>query len=206
VSRNFCDSTLAFWLLLFSAITGCAWHDTKQLNPDPVDAYRIRTTEAGITIAADVFHPRWKVEAAFTVDLNEHGYLPILLIIENRSGNKFQLRTADIELTDGRGRVRRPIPVEVMAQKLEHNPMLYGLIGFGILSYKSAESANKKMLDDWGGKELPPQSVLLPRRSTHGVVYFDLGQGFMIPPKSTLRLSFSNMWTGERRSARLPLA
>jgi hypothetical protein len=93
-----------------------------------------------------------------------------------------------------------------MAHKLEHNPMLYGALGFGILSYKSAENANKKMLDDWGGKELPPQSVLLPRRATHGVVYFDLGQGFMIPPKTTLRLSFSNMFTGERRSAQLPLA
>jgi hypothetical protein len=197
---------LTLRLLLFVAIAGCASHTAKDLNPDPVDAYRIRTTEAGLTIAADVFHPRWKVEAAFTVDLNEHGYLPILLIIENRTGDKFQLRTADIELRDGRGRVRRPIPVEAMAHKLEHNPILYGALGFGILSYKSAEEANKKMLDDWGGKELPPQSVLLPRRTTHGVVYFDLGQGFMIPPKSTLRLSFSNMWTGERRSVRLPLA
>jgi hypothetical protein len=198
--------SLGLWLLLFYGIAGCAWHEAKDLNPDRVDAYRIRTMEAGVVIAADVFHPRWKVEAAFSVDLNEHGYLPILLIMENRTGNKFQLRTGDIELTDGRGRKRRPIAVEVMAQKLEHNPMLYGALGFGILSYKSAESANKKMLDDWGDKELPPQSVLLPRRTTHGVVYFDLGRGFMLPPKSALHLSFSNMWTGERRSARLPLA
>jgi hypothetical protein len=196
---------LAFWLVLFGAISGCAWHDTKEINPDPVDAYRIRTTEAGVAIAADVFHPKWKVEAAFTVDLNEHGYLPIMLVIENRTGNRFQLRTADIELTDGRGKVRRPVPAEAIAQKLEHNAMLYGLIGFGFLSYKSAEDANKKMLDDWGGKELPPQIVLLPRRATHGVVYFHLGRGFVLPPKSVLHLSFSNVWTGQKRSARLPL-
>jgi hypothetical protein len=93
-----------------------------------------------------------------------------------------------------------------MISKFEHNKMAYALLGFGIFSYMSAEKANKKMLEDWSGKELPAEKVLFPGRKSHGVVYLYLGKaGLEAFPNSTLNVPLLNMRTGERKPVTLRL-
>jgi len=192
---------LALWVSL--TMLGCASHDIRQLAPEPINAYRIQTTELGVIVAADPFHTKQKSESAFTIDLTEQGFVPILLVFENRASENILLIKDDIELTDSRGNIRKPVSANIMVSKFEHNKIAYALLGFGIFSYMSAEDANKKMLQDWSSKELPAEKVLIPGRKTHGVVYFELGPGVATLPNSTLQVPLVNMRTNERKAATL---
>ena len=190
--------------LAFSLVfLGCASHEIRQLTPEPINAYQIQTTDSGVVIAADPFHTKQKSESAFTLDLTEEGFVPILLVLENRASDNVLLIKDDIELTDSRGNVRKPVGANVMVSKFEHNKIAYALLGFGIFSYMSAEDANRRMLQDWSSKELPAEKVLIPFRKAHGVVYFDLGPGLATLPNSTLQLPLMNMRTNERKTVAL---
>lgn len=192
-------------LLLCMALVGCASHEIRSLAPDPLEAYRIQTTVGGVIIAAEPFSSKEKVEAAFTLDLTEQGYVPILLVMENRSPDNSLLVKGDIELVDSRGNIRKPVSANVMVEKFEHNKIAYAFFGFGIFSYMSAEEANKKMRNDLSEKELPAEKVLIPNRKAHGVAYFELGSGLTALPNSTLTVPLLNMRTGERHSATLKI-
>jgi hypothetical protein len=184
-------------------LIGCASHEIRQLSPEPVNAYRIQATELGVVVAADPFNTKEKSESAFTVDLTEEGFVPVLLVFENRSSDNILLIKDDIELTDSRGNIHKPVTANIMVSKFEHNKIAYALLGFGIFSYMSAEEANKKMLQDWSSKELPAEKVLIPGRKAHGVVYFELGPGLATLPNSTLQVPLLNMRTNEHKAALL---
>jgi hypothetical protein len=174
------------------------------LAPDPIAGYRIQATESGVIVAADPFNTKEKAEAAFTIDLTEQGFVPVLLVFENRATDNVLLIKDDIELTDSRGNIRKPVGANIMVSKFEHDKIAYALLGFGIFSYMSAEDANRKMLQDWSSKELPAEKVLIPGRKLHGVVYFYLGKpGLEAFSNSTLNVPLLNMRTNERTGSSL---
>jgi len=192
-------------LVVVVGLFGCASHEIKPLAPQPIDAYVIRQNVNNVTIAAEPFNTREKVEKVFTIDLTEEGYVPVLSVMENQSGDNILLLRDEIELVDSGGNVLKHVPANVMVEKFEKNKMAYALLGFGIFSYMSAEEANKKMKSDWSSKEMPAEKVLIPYRRTHGVVYFELGKGLATLPNSTLNVPLRNMRTGEAHSAQLRL-
>src|SRR5437764_5613538 len=191
--------------LLYFTLWGCASHEIRALNPDAIDTYRNQTKQAGVTVAADSFNTKQKVEMAFTMDLNEQGFVPILLVMENQTADNFHLLKDDIELVDSRGNIQKPVPANIMVEKFEHNKIAYALLGFGIFSYMSAEEANRKMFNDWSSKELPAEKVLIPSRKSQGVVYFNLGTGLTTLSGSTLQIPLLNMRTGERSLAKIKI-
>jgi len=185
-------------ILLVTGLSACASHEIRPMTPQPTGAYQLRQTAGGVEIAVDPMTTKAKAEAAFTIDLTEQGYAPILLVMENRSSDNVLVLKDAIELVDSRGNLRRPVTAEVMVEKFEHNKIAYALLGFGIFSYMSAEEANKKMRADWSSKELPAEKALLPNRKLHGVVYFDLGPGLFTFPNSTLTIPLQNLKSGEK--------
>ncbi len=192
-------------VLLASGLVACASHEIKALAPQPIDAYPVRATAMEVTIAAEPLATKEKAEAAFSVDLTEQGYAPLLLVMESRSGDNVLLVKDDIELVDSRGNLHKPTPANAMVEKFEHNkivPLIF-LGFFGLPSYMSADEADKKMRSDWTSKELPAVEVLLPNRKAHGVVYFELGPGLTTLPNATLRIPLQNLKTGEKQSVTL---
>jgi hypothetical protein len=187
-------------LALFFLGAGCASHEVKALSPEPLSTYQLRQTVFDVDVAASPLTTKADCERVFTVDLTEQGFAPILLVMENRSGDNILVRRDEIELTDSRGNPHKPTPSEVMVEKFEHNKMSYAVFGFGLLSYMSADEANKKMRQDWGSKELPGEKILLPNRKAYGVVYFDMGQGLSAFPNSNLAVLLENLRNGEKRS------
>jgi len=191
--------------LLALGLVGCASHDIRQLTPEDISTYKNRASQDGVSVAADVFDNKQKTEGAFTIDLTENGFVPILVIVDNPTKDNILLIKDDITLTDSKGNIRRPVPANIMVSKFEHNKIAYALLGFGLFSYISADEANRKMLQDWSSKELPAEKVMIPGRKSHGVAYFDLGQGLATLPNSTLAVPLLNMRTGERGVITLPL-
>lgn len=194
---------LMFLLAVTIGLYGCPSHKMMALTPQPIGAYPIQETVNDVTIAAEAFHTKEKSEKAFTVDLTEEGYVPILLVMQNQSEDNILLLRDDMELIDSRGNVINPFPANVMAEDFEHNKVALALVGFGIFSYAAAEEANKEMLRDWSEKGLPVEKILIPNRKAHGVVYFKLEKGLATLPNSTLHIPISNMRTGETYSLKL---
>ncbi|MFQ5962061.1 MAG: hypothetical protein ACE5MG_11760, partial [Candidatus Methylomirabilales bacterium] len=182
---------------------GCPSHKIVALAAQPIEAYPGRQTVNGVTITAEPFHSKEKSEKAFTVDLTEEGYVPILLVMKNQSKDNILLRRDDIELLDTRGNVVKPMPANVMAEDFEHNKVALAIIGFGIFSYAAAEEANKEMVRDWSDKGLPAEKILMPNRKAHGVLYFKLEKGLATLANSTLHIPVTNLRTGEIYSVKL---
>ena len=195
-----------FLLGVTIGLYGCPSHKIAALTPQSIETYPVRETINNVTIAAESFETKEKSEKAFTVNLTEVGYAPILLVMDNQSKDNMLLIRDDIELLDTRGNVLKPIPANVMAKDFEHNKVALALVGFGIFSYAAAEEANKEMARDWGEKGMPAEKVLMSYRKTHGVLYFQLGKGLDALPNSTLNIPVRNMRTGETHAVKLRLA
>jgi len=189
---------LLMTILLVTGLTACASHEIRPMTPQSTSAYQLRQAIGGVEIAVDPITTKAKAEAAFTIDLTEQGYAPILLVMENRSSDSVLVLKDEIELVDSRGNLHRPVTADVMVEKFEHNKIRYALLGLGIFPYTSAEEANKKMRADWSSKELPAEKALLPNRKFHGVVYFDLGPGLSAFPNSTLTIPLQKLKSGEK--------
>ena len=187
-SKIFINTTLLLFML-----AGCASHEVKNLVVKSTDDYASKEEVAGVTVAIEAYETKEKVEEAFTINLTEEGIVPILLVMENQSNVSYHLLKDEIELIDTQGNVRNPVSAAAVAQKFEHNKMVYALLGFGIFSYMSAEEANKKMLSDWREKELSEEKVLNPKRKVSGAVYFDLGKSLDALPNSILTLQFRTL-------------
>lgn len=183
------------WLmpgLLAIGLVACVSHEIRPLNPQPIEAYGLRETSGDVTVAAESLATKEKAEAAFNIDLTKQGHAPILLVMENQSGDNILLLGDGIELVDGRGNLHKPISACVMAEKFTK--------GFGIFSSIFGEQTNKMMRSDWSSKELPAEKVLAPDQKDHGVVYFEMGAALPSLPRAALFVPFKNLRTGERHA------
>ena len=181
-------------------LVACASYEIRPLIPQPIESYPLREISRGVTVVAESLATKEKAEAAFSVDLTEQGYAPILLVMENRSGDKILLVKDQIELVDGRGNLHKPVSAHVMAEKFGYGKLVRALLGFGPFFSLPAKEANKKMRSDWSRKELPAKKVLMPNQETHGVLYFELGPMLLTLPESALHIPLKNLRTGERHA------
>jgi hypothetical protein len=75
------------------------------------------------------------------------------------------------------------MPAVVVAEAVEDNAIAYGLLGFGIFSYASAQEANKERTADYQAKELVEAKIVAPGADHGAFVYFKLPQG--VDPNSS---------------------
>jgi hypothetical protein len=170
------ESLIVFMALLF-AITGCATYKRTPVQVGTLDTYKSKMSTKGITVAADPIDNEIEAKESFYVDVTKANFFPILLIAQNDTSDRIIFMKESVELTDPKGNYYRPVSSAVMADALEHNKMVYALLGFGIFSYMSAEEANRKMASDWRDKELQDTFIMNPGRKRHGFLYFELPEG-----------------------------
>ena len=171
ICRQISFSLLAFILL---CITGCATYQYGITDVRPVSEYPNRTQVDGISLAVDPYDSTEKAEKGFHVDVTSEGFYPVNLIFKNDTKDHVIVFRDSIVLIDGSGNSRRPVRGANMYNAFENNKIAYAFFGFGILSYMSAEEANRKMETDWRQKEIPEQLVIQPGRKANGFVYFQL--------------------------------
>ena len=166
--------SLTSLLVLILALASCATYKVTQIDVQPIDVYASRNKIEGISCAADTYDTSEKAQKGFYVDITSKGYYAIQLVIMNETPDRVLILRDDIELVDSVGNTYRSIRSQIMSQAFEHDKMAYAVLGFGIMSYQSADDANKKMAADWRDKEIPDQLIILPSRKANGFVYFNL--------------------------------
>jgi hypothetical protein len=86
-------------LLSIAAGAGAAEKERPKFTPGPVTSYPSRQTVQKVTIAAEPFDTRTLAETAFgKVDLNRYGVLPVLIVVENGTGQVLALDRIKVEL------------------------------------------------------------------------------------------------------------
>lgn len=161
-----CNISLALTSL---AAIGCAYHP-HALPVRLVDEYPNAAALQGVRIAADAFD-KAASKRVLNQAVNSKGYVPVLLVLENKGENRAIVDGANINLEAGGGQVHQRTGSDVVVKKCQKSVGLHVLL-FGWLSGIGAADYNRKMSEDWNAKELPSQVVLEPHSSANGLLFY----------------------------------
>lgn len=156
-------------------ILSCASYEAREVPVKTVQEYPNKSTISEVTIAVDSFDNPTKAESAFYVDTTEKDIRPILLIIENKSGQRYLIIRAEIRCKDRSGNTFVPVTSDHAYELFDINELLHSAL-FGIFGGLSAQEANEKMKADWNSKEIPEELILNPDSSKSGFVFFETEQ------------------------------
>jgi hypothetical protein len=85
-------------LLLSISAAFAADKDAQAFRPGPAASYEHHQTQNGLTIAADPYNTPEKEKTAFgKLDLYQYGVLPVLIVMQNDSGQAIRLENLKVE-------------------------------------------------------------------------------------------------------------
>ncbi|MGH9659862.1 MAG: hypothetical protein ACRD96_15035, partial [Bryobacteraceae bacterium] len=86
------------WILLTSIAVGLGADKEAKFTPGPASSYPHKQTNEKVTIAAAPFEGDEETKAAFgKLNPNKHGILPVLLVIQNDTGQGLRLDQVRVE-------------------------------------------------------------------------------------------------------------
>ncbi len=99
----------------------------KRFEPGPIESFAGRQTVEKLTIAADPFNTQDKTRQAFgKLNPNEHGILPVLLVLTNEGGQSLSLETMRIEyILPSRQRIEATPAADVPRVQGARQPKIY---------------------------------------------------------------------------------
>jgi len=160
-------------LALYLSIAAAFAADKDQaFRPGPAASYPHKQTNAKVTIAADPYMSGEKVKVAFgKLDPYVYGVLPVLLVIQNDSGQTLRLKDMKAEYVGPRGdRIPATPPSDVKYAKPPSRPTTIPR-PVGI-----ATKGHKNPLDAWEIEGRALSAEMLPAgNSASGFVYFQSG-------------------------------
>jgi hypothetical protein len=169
--------------LLLSIAAAFAADKEIPFKAAPAASYANKLRDAGITIGVDPYTSPEKLKVAFgKLDPNEHGVLPVLVVIQNDSDKAIQLDRLRARYNGmGDNRVDATPAREVRYLKSPQRPkVIAGPVG------KIKIGKTKNPLDSWEieGRAFSAK-MLPPGQSAHGFFYFQTA----LEPRSTIYLS-----------------
>lgn len=167
MSFRLCSVSLALTAL---AATGCASYHPRALSVRLVDEYANTVALENVRVAGDPFDNTTS-KRILNRSVNRKGYVPVLIVLENKGDERAVVDAANIDLEAGGGQVYQRTASEVVAKKCQKSVGLH-VIFFGAIPGFAAAEYNRKMAADWKEKELPSQVVLEPHSSASGLLFY----------------------------------
>lgn len=183
----------------------CTSHKVVEVEPFVFGKGVSRVEQGGIVVGIEPYENAERIEKVFSVDMSKGGYYPIRLSLSNLSDSRVVLARSQVRLIDKDGNSHPAIASKDVADDLRHNSVAYGLLGFGIFSFNSAEEANAIMKQDWAFKELPANMFFGRGQKQDGFAYVQLPQG-ILPRDTTFELVVEDFTSKERFAIRRSLA
>lgn len=152
--------------LLCLLLAGCSGYQTFGLPPEPAHARANCQEKQGLTVAAQLLTDPQAVKYHFGPDLRKEGFLPVLVFIENRGENAFEIQRKDFSVVLESGERFDPVsPAEVFS-KIRKSTLpafvLAPLIVPAILLHNDIEQYNFKAALTLNEKSFP-QSLRLEK-------------------------------------------
>jgi hypothetical protein len=146
--------------------------DRQKFAPGPVTDYPSRQTTDNVTVAAEPFETAAKAKLAFgKIDPNQHGVLPVLIVIRNDKDETLSLERIEVEfVTPDRERVDATPPADVRYIGSRGRPGVYSPPVPGM---PPRVGRRKNPLDVWEIEGRAFAAKMLPaKESAGGFVYF----------------------------------
>jgi len=144
-------STLTQFLLLLlaSTIGGCSHFRTFDLPAEPAHSQGNYQEKLGLTVAAEILVDPVAAEYQFGPELRRAGYLPLLIFVENRGPNSFELDRSDLVIVLESGESFTAVPPREVLQDIRRSTLpallLAPLILPPMILYRQIEDYNLDM-------------------------------------------------------------
>lgn len=164
------------------ALTGCATYTPSMAKLDASGAGASRQSAQGVTVFVDEHISKSKSEKAFDTDLRDDGVVALLVTVQNRGVQAFEIKTMDVVLRDGIGTLKLLGPEEA-AERAKKSAtaraigwsLIVPIIGIPIAATASVMHTNKvnrQMREDFTAKYLSSATVD-PGKDSTGYLFFE---------------------------------
>ena len=199
-----CRSPFLVLVLLLSLASACSRYEVHEIAPEATVALENLETRAEVTVGAEAIVDPERQKALLGADLSSAGFLPVLLSIQNRRGDRVLIQRHKIRLVAAERSVGAARRLDVVnALKADgvaldfgggSRPGLVGgggpgagggLVLFPLLVWKTTKIASNiatraDMATDYARKEFR-DSVLAPGEEIIGTLFFRVTASFEAP-------------------------
>jgi hypothetical protein len=164
------------------ALTGCATYTPSMAKLDASGAGANRQSTKGITVFVDEHISKSKSEKAFDTDLRDDGVVALLVTVQNRGTQPFEMKTMDVVLRDGAGTLKL-LSADDAAERAKKSAtaraigwsLIVPIIGIPFAATASVMHTNKvnrQMREDFTAKFLSSATVE-PGKDNTGYLFFE---------------------------------
>ncbi|MGE3165467.1 MAG: hypothetical protein AB7O52_11220 [Planctomycetota bacterium] len=169
-------SPIPFLPVLLALVVGCASYDGAPLAPRSASEFPNREQQKQFFLAAEIPAEAVDVEHTFGRDLREFGILPILVYVQNRSADDFEVRKFSFRVP-GVGEFVQVTPQQAAeaARFSQWRSAIWYLFAIfpGFVASAQVAGANEDMEADFRSKQIEPRILESGEtKSVPGVLFF----------------------------------
>jgi hypothetical protein len=129
--RRFAMKILSTVMILMLVLSGCTAYKSQYVSFRPPQGYVNYREVAGVSLGGEAYADNKSAEQAFGFDIKEAGLLPVLLVLDNKSGHNLEIVAGQSFLVDNAGNYWPVVPNNVAFDRLEESSQLAGYFGRG---------------------------------------------------------------------------
>lgn len=118
-------------MILMLTLSGCTAYKSQYVSFRPPDGYVNHREVAGVSLGGEAYPDQASAEQAFGFDIKGAGLLPVLLVVDNKSGHNLEIVTGQSFLVDDGGNYWPVVPNNVAFDRLENSTQLSSFFGRG---------------------------------------------------------------------------
>ncbi|UFS71927.1 glycine zipper family protein [Geomonas sp. RF6] len=121
--------TIVLLLAFLLSLTGCSSYKTQYVSFRPPEAYNNHLQQDGISLGGEAFSEKKVAKKAFGFDIRGAGLLPVMIVLDNKSGGTLELVTAQSFLVDYGGNYWPMVANNVAMERLESSTQVAKIMG-----------------------------------------------------------------------------
>ncbi len=175
-------------LLIIGVLSGCASYSPSLVRLEPNGPQMTSQISRDLVLYVDEFATPEKSERAFDTSLVKEGVLPLLIQVQNKGQQPYQVKAMDILVLDGNAnKLLGALTPEQAAGRAKKNAitravgwsMIVPIIAIPAAVTASAlhtNKVNKQIVQDFSAKAFSDGSIM-PNRDRSGFLFFELPKG-----------------------------
>lgn len=113
--------TVCLLLVFLLCLSGCSTYKTQYVSFRPPEGYNNHLVQDGLSVGGEAFADKKVAKKAFGFDIRGAGLLPVLLVMDNNTGETVELVGAQTFLVDGTGNYWPIVANNVAIDRLEQS-------------------------------------------------------------------------------------
>ena len=122
---------IASLLILLLVFSGCTHYKSQYVSFRPPEGYTNHRELSGISVGGEAYADADAAEKAFGFDIKGAGLLPVMLVMDNKSGRSVEIVAGQTFLVDDGGNYWPVVPNNVAFERLESSTQLASFFGKG---------------------------------------------------------------------------